>query len=612
MEKKGRLNLLFIIFFMPILLSLSASFPFADDINRPSNQEEQSVSNENQVNVLYLPIIQYKQNNTVAPGGFIKIHPADNAAFQDTSLELKWSDSVGAASYSYCYHTSNENSCSQWVSTGTATQAVLNNLAAGTKYYWQVKAINKVGITYAHGSASSYWSFTTRAATPPPGSFSKTIPSNSAINLETNLTLSWEESSGASNYSYCLNTSNNYSCTNWVSTGTNKQAVLNNLATSTTYYWQVRATNGSGISYANGSESSYWSFTTRAAILLPGDFTKYVPSNGAVEQPTSLNLYWGISSEGSNYDYCYHTDENGCTNWVRTGPNTQVRISGLNINTTYYWQVRAVNDLGTTYANESETMYWSFTTGNGEITPGVMILIPAGEFKMGCHPDHNGGHPCFSWELPLHTVYMDAYYIDKYEVTNAQYAECVSAGGCNPPLHNFSNTRTSYFNNPTYADYPVIYVNWKKARDYCAWAGKRLPTEAEWEKAARGPTVRTYPWGDHVIDCSLANYYIGGDKGYCMNDTTKIGSYPAGASPYGVMDMAGNVWEWINDWYDPNYYKVSPDSNPKGPSTGAYRCVRGGDLNDPRGSILLRTGHRDYNDISTTNFTFGFRCAASP
>jgi formylglycine-generating enzyme required for sulfatase activity len=610
--KKGYLNLFFIFIFLPMLFPVASSFLIANDKFKFSYQEEQNAFDDNQNNTLFLPLIQNKQIDKVTPGTFFKINPTNNAVFLDTSQEINWSNSVGAGSYSYCYDTSNDNNCSNWISTGTVTNAVVNGLETTTTYYWQVRATNEAGITYADGSPSSYWSFTTKAATQPPETFSKTIPSHSAIDLPTNLTLVWEESSGASNYSYCLDTSNDNSCTNWISTGTSAEAGLNNLATSTTYYWQVRATNEAGITYANGSASSYWSFTTKAASQPPGPFSKYVPSNGAVEQPTNLNLYWGYSNEGTSYDYCYHTGDNDCTDWVSTGFIPQAKISGLSINTTYYWQVRATNALGTTYANESEPMYWSFTTGNGEIIPGALVFIPAGVFEMGCHPDHNGGDPCFSWELPLHTVYLDDYYIDKYEVTNSQYAGCVSAGKCAPPKNNFSNTRASYYGNPTFADYPIIYVNWRDARDYCAWSGKRLPTEAEWEKAARGPTVRTYPWGDHIKDCSLANYYTGGNTGYCMDDTTKIGSYPAGASPYGVMDMAGNVWEWINDWYDPDYYNYSPDSNPKGPSTGAYRGIRGGDLNDPRGSILLRTGHRDYNDILTTNFTFGFRCAFSP
>jgi len=305
--------------------------------------------------------------------------------------------------------------------------------------------------------------------------------------------------------------------------------------------------------------------------------------------------YYNLSVVGPsiNTTYGYTDIEAGCAS---TSVNCSVTPPLSLAKGNYSWSVTACLNMGSSSCGE-ESSFMSFIVSASE-----MIVIPAGSFQMGCDPAHNGGYSCNSSQLPLHTVTLDAYRIDKYEVTNAQYSQCVTAGGCTPPSHNSSQTRTSYYDNPIYANYPVVWVDWNQAKAYCTWAGKRLPTEAEWEKAARGPAVQAYPWGDAPPTCSLVNF-----SGCSGHSTSAVGSYPAGASPYGVMDMAGNVYEWVNDWYGP--YSSSPVSNPTGPTTGTWKVTRGGNF----GSLDLLVSSVRVQANPTDNFDgYGFRCAAPP
>ena len=231
----------------------------------------------------------------------------------------------------------------------------------------------------------------------------------------------------------------------------------------------------------------------------------------------------------------------------------------------------------------------------------VLVYVPAGEFLMGSADSDTLAE---SDEKPQHKVYLDAFWIDQTEVTNAMYALCVQAAGCQPPPINESNRRDPYYDFSLYGNYPMIHVRWNDAKAYCEWSGRHLPTEAEWEKAALGTDGLIYPWDNETISCAFANY------ANCVEDTASVGSYPAGASPYGVLEMAGNVWEWVADWYEESYYASSPYSNPLGPDTGNHRVLRGGAWGYEARS--LRAANRLWFNSDALSNGFGFRCARSP
>ncbi|MEI6614223.1 MAG: SUMF1/EgtB/PvdO family nonheme iron enzyme, partial [Chrysiogenales bacterium] len=220
----------------------------------------------------------------------------------------------------------------------------------------------------------------------------------------------------------------------------------------------------------------------------------------------------------------------------------------------------------------------------------TMIYIPEREFTIGS-PDREGDAD----EHPAHKVFVSGYWIGKTEVTFAQFdAFCLETGLEKPEDEGWGR-----------GERPVIYVSWKEATDFCAWLKKktgfafRLPTEAEWEKAARD----RFPWGNTPPDAQLANF----NKEIMKTDT--VGSYPEGASPYGVLDMAGNVWEWLADWYDADYYNNSPDDNPGGPEEGSERAVRGGSWANK--AELIRAANRSQENPESKLNILGFRLALS-
>jgi formylglycine-generating enzyme required for sulfatase activity len=232
-----------------------------------------------------------------------------------------------------------------------------------------------------------------------------------------------------------------------------------------------------------------------------------------------------------------------------------------------------------------------------------LIYIPGGAFRMGGNTDIDNFVEDI--ELPVHEVLISEFWIEETEVSNINYKQCVEAGSCSKPLATSSATRPNYYVDPEYDSYPVINVNYEQARTYCQWAGGRLPTEAEWEKAARFGGNLIYPWGfgppspENNNPNSINHSNIFGDTNPIFSLTF----------PNLIHHLAGNVWEWVSDWHSGDYYSVSPESNPTGPETGTERVVRGGSWSsDPE---FLRTTNRFSRDPENGYDNVGFRCVTT-
>lgn len=372
--------------------------------------------------------------------------------------------------------------------------------------------------------------------------------------------------------------------------------------------------------------------------------TAIQPVNAAEDVSANAYLLWGVGDTSQSYRFDVYLDANTDT------PTSRIAMDLINPwfdpptyepGVDYSWQVVAIDPMTNVRYPSS---VWRFRTEAYSSTPDLtkMVYVPGGEFWMGCDRQNPYESQCsyniFHYDEPVRRVQINAFEIDKYEVTNQEYLACMNAGACTAPRI------TEQLYTPRYALAPVVYVSWWDAQDFCAWEGKRLPTEAEWEKAARGAIdTRKWPWGNEEPDCTQANHNSLNRATHCPATPTRngiqlVGQRPRGASPYGVHDMAGNAFEWVQDKYDVYYYLYSPLDNPQGPPTSRIMrdqgsptrplnsdqlgipvfSIRGGSFRD--NSHYMRVVHRHWGHHGDTpntdspyfrNNKVGFRCAQS-
>jgi formylglycine-generating enzyme required for sulfatase activity len=344
-----------------------------------------------------------------------------------------------------------------------------------------------------------------------------------------------------------------------------------------------------------------------------------------------------VKAIGEKYTFRVTTDRQAASVYISINGGSPVQMKGSNKNWSYEYRIKASGTVGyEIYAVDKKDRRGKKEKGSFKIVfekrkcgkmvaknsqgyeeyesekdGGVVIRIPAGNFQMGSEE--------YSNERPVHKVVLKEYCIDKYPVTNAQYKKFVDETYYKTDAEKEGYGRVRIGNrwkrvtsarwqrpdgiNPLNGkeDHPVVQVSYNDAVEYCKWAGKRLPTEAEWERAARGEDENKFPWGNSEPDDTLANYYN------LIGDTTPVDKYSKGQSPYGLYDMAGNVYQWVFDWYDKNYYKESPKENPQGPEKSrGERVVRGGSFIESAES--LRSTSRDRYAENYRSYLFGFRC----
>ncbi|MCX5868555.1 MAG: SUMF1/EgtB/PvdO family nonheme iron enzyme [Proteobacteria bacterium] len=512
-------------------------------------------------------------------------------AVSATQINLSWADnSSNEDGFKIERKTGVAGTYSQITSVGIGvTNYQDSGLICETTYFYRARAFNSVGDSnYSNeiGMMAGDCPLTVPTA---PSNLTSTVISYSRINIY------WvDNSNNEERFKIERKTGvgGTYVQIGTVSAGV---ATYNNtgLTCETNYYYRVRAYNSAG----DSSFSVEINSTTSACPLT----SPIAPSNlqATAVSSSQIDLAWTDNSNNENgFKIERKTGPGGTYSLIYTTVSNATSYSNTSLSpsTTYYYRVYSYNSAG----NSSFSSVVYATTQC--MATSETVCIPQGCFNMG--DAFNEGD---SSERPVHNVCISAFELDIYEVTNARYKQCVDAGECIAPQLISSNTRSSYYGNSTYDNFPMIYVDWFEAKAYCQWAGLRLPTEAEWEYAARGGLEgKRYPWGDNDPTCTLGASNGAQYVPCSPDDTIEVGSFAANG--YGLYDMSGNVLEWVNDWYGEGYYSSSPTNDPQGSGSGTARLFRGGNWIDAAYPYSLRVAYRSVNGPGMSDKSLGFRC----